>query len=134
TFSLSVAGSFTDTDHDALTFSASGLPSGLLMNATSGAISGTVATGAARSTPYAVQVSAKDAFGGSATSTFNLTVNSAPVSTGGGSSTGSASSGGGSGGGGSFDVITLLVGLGSALLALGRRLGGQRFLNVIISK
>jgi hypothetical protein len=96
------------------------------MNATSGAISGTVATGAARSAPYAVQVTAKDAFGGAATSTFDLTVNSASASTGGGSSNGNAGSGGGSGGGGSFDVITLLVGLGSSLLALARRLCGQR--------
>ena len=45
--SLNVAGNFSDPDTtNTLTFSASGLPSGLTINATTGVISGTVASNA----------------------------------------------------------------------------------------
>jgi hypothetical protein len=57
-----------------LTYSASGLPSGLAINPSSGLIAGTIADGASLTSPYTVTVSASD---GSATSsqTFAWTVN-----------------------------------------------------------
>jgi hypothetical protein len=56
-----------------LTYSATGLPSGLTINSTSGLISGTISTSAASATPYAVTVTAND---GTSTSsqTFYWTV------------------------------------------------------------
>jgi hypothetical protein len=46
----------TDADNDDLAFSASGLPPGLSIDADSGEISGTIATGAAAGSPYTVTV------------------------------------------------------------------------------
>jgi Putative Ig domain len=51
----------TDVDGDALTFSAVGLPPGLVIDKSTGLISGTVATGAAGGSPYTVIVSVRDA-------------------------------------------------------------------------
>ncbi|HEY0199051.1 MAG TPA: putative Ig domain-containing protein [Rhodanobacter sp.] len=67
---------FSDADGDALTFSASGLPSGLSINASTGVISGK-ATGIGSST---VTVTASDGRGGSVGKAFTLgVVNNAPV-------------------------------------------------------
>ena len=58
----------------AVSFSASGLPSGLTINPTSGIISGTIGASADTSSPYSVTITATDALGNSATDTFNWTV------------------------------------------------------------
>ena len=70
--------SATDVDGDALTYSATGLPPGLGVNATSGLISGTIAAGAASGSPYTVTATVADGRGGSAQRTFTWTVSLAP--------------------------------------------------------
>ncbi|HVS38569.1 MAG TPA: putative Ig domain-containing protein, partial [Gemmataceae bacterium] len=54
-----------------LTFSASGLPQGETVNASTGLISGTIPLGAESATPYTVTVTASDGAGASASQTFN---------------------------------------------------------------
>lgn len=72
-----VAGAFSDPDSgDTLTYSATGLPSGLSINATTGAITGTAATAAAATN---IVVTATDAGGLTVTDTFALAVVSAPT-------------------------------------------------------
>ncbi|MBM3273144.1 hypothetical protein FJY94_07880, partial [Candidatus Kaiserbacteria bacterium] len=78
-FSLDVQGYFADVDagsNGALTYSATGLPSGITINSSTGVISGTAS---ADRSPTSVTVTATD--GGSlfATQSFNLGVASAPV-------------------------------------------------------
>jgi hypothetical protein len=68
--SVSLQLSASDTNGSPLTYGASGLPSGLSINAATGLISGTVAAGAAANGPYAVTVSASDADGNSASQQF----------------------------------------------------------------
>ncbi len=63
----------SDAANGTLSYSATGLPSGLSINSTTGLISGTIATGADTSSPYAVTVTASDGTV-SATQTFNWTV------------------------------------------------------------
>ncbi|WP_318258739.1 putative Ig domain-containing protein [Geobacter anodireducens] len=50
----------TDPDGDALTYSATGLPAGLAINASTGAITGTIDYSAAAGSPYTVTVTATD--------------------------------------------------------------------------
>ncbi|TDU39354.1 putative secreted protein (Por secretion system target), partial [Gelidibacter sediminis] len=50
----------TDPESDALTYSAMGLPNGLTIDASTGLISGTVATGSATNSPYTVEVTVTD--------------------------------------------------------------------------
>ena len=69
TVSLQVQGS--DADGDSLSYSATGLPSGLSMSSTSGLISGTLASGSAGS--YTVTLSVSDGQA-SASASFNWTV------------------------------------------------------------
>ncbi|HZV07529.1 MAG TPA: putative Ig domain-containing protein [Gemmataceae bacterium] len=66
----------SDANNNTLTYSATGLPSGLSINSTTGLISGTIALGADSSSPYAVTVTATDSAGYSASQTFNWTVSS----------------------------------------------------------
>src|SRR5213076_455860 len=58
TISLSAAA--TDADGDPLTYEASGLPSGLSIDAATGLISGTIAAGAASGSPYSVSVTVRE--------------------------------------------------------------------------
>ena len=58
----------SDPDGDPLTYSATGLPSGLTMNVSSGLIAGTISLGAAAS--YGVTVTARDPAGQTGTTTF----------------------------------------------------------------
>ncbi len=68
----------SDPDGDPVTYSATGLPLGLTVNATSGVISGTVGASASASSPYAVTVSASDGTL-SASQTFTWTVTTGAV-------------------------------------------------------
>jgi large repetitive protein len=74
--SVPVGGNFTDLDGDVLTFSATGLPGGLSINATTGEISGTVDRSASQVSGgvYSITVTASDGNGGSVASTFSWTV------------------------------------------------------------
>ncbi len=80
TVSYPTAGGFTDIDGDTLTYSATGLPSGLAIDPASGVISGTIDRSAsqAHGGSYAVAVTATDPSNTSATQTFTLTVSNPP--------------------------------------------------------
>ena len=67
--------SATEADGDTLFYSADGLPDGLWVDPFTGVISGTVADDALQTTPYAVTVTVDDGNGGTATQTFNWSVN-----------------------------------------------------------
>ncbi|MEM7703406.1 MAG: Ig-like domain-containing protein, partial [Pseudomonadota bacterium] len=80
--SVETAGSFSDVDGDTLTFSATGLPTGLSIDSTTGEISGTIDPSASQvgSGVYEITVTADDGNGGSVSSTFDWTIaNPAPV-------------------------------------------------------
>ncbi len=83
TISVPVAGNFSDVDGNPLTFTATGLPDGLTINA-AGVISGTINRNASQPSGgiYTVTVTANDGNGGTVSSTFVWTVtNPAPVAT-----------------------------------------------------
>ncbi|MFB6287127.1 MAG: Ig-like domain-containing protein [Candidatus Bipolaricaulia bacterium] len=74
---LDVSGNFSDPDgSDTLSYSASGLPSGLSIDGATGVISGTIDSGASQNSPFSVTITAEDGNGGSASETFQWTVNS----------------------------------------------------------
>jgi VCBS repeat-containing protein len=83
--SLSVAGNFRDADGTALSYSASGLPTGLSINVNTGEITGTLGSSASKGGPnfdglYSVQVGVSDGLGGTATQTFTFAaINTLPV-------------------------------------------------------
>ncbi len=82
--SVPVASSFSDVDGDALTYSATGLPAGLSINATTGVISGTIDRSASQVNggAYTIAVTASDGRGGNVTSSFAWTVtNPGPTAT-----------------------------------------------------
>ena len=85
--SLGVAGNFNNPDNAALSYSATGLPVGLTINATTGVISGTLGSSAStqgigNTGNYSITVSASDNFGGVAAQTFAFTaINTLPVAT-----------------------------------------------------
>lgn len=99
-YSQNVAPGFSDPEGDALTFTASGLPTSLSISS-SGMISGTVTNSDVRSTPYVVSVTATDSFGDSVNSSFTLTVSAPPPPP--------SSGGGGGGAAGLFMLLLLLV-------------------------
>ena len=82
---MPVAGGFSDPDGDTLTYSASGLPSGLSINPASGVITGTLSAGASAGGPssngvYTIAVTATDSQGALVTRTFTYTVSNPPPS------------------------------------------------------
>jgi hypothetical protein len=72
TVSLAMQG--RDADHDTLTYSASGLPSGLSINTGTGVISGTLGNSADTASPYSVTVSVSDPANHTASQTFSWIV------------------------------------------------------------
>ena len=70
-----LAVSATDADGDSLTYSATGLPAGMAINATTGAISGTPTTAAT----YSSTVTVNDGKGGTASQAFSWTVTATAV-------------------------------------------------------
>ena len=82
TVSYATAGGFTDIDGDALTYTVTGLPAGLTIDATTGVISGTIDRSASQiaSGSYAIVVTARDPSNASTTQRFTLTAtNPAPT-------------------------------------------------------
>ena len=90
--SIATAQSFTDANGNALTYSATGLPKGLAIDATTGKITGTIDHDASTNAPaksgsgatlhgsYTVTVTASDGLGGSAVQTFTIdSKNQVPV-------------------------------------------------------
>ncbi|WP_169745657.1 beta strand repeat-containing protein [Sulfurovum lithotrophicum] len=78
--SVNVSGNFSDPDGDTLTYSATGLPTGLSIDPNTGVISGTIDKSASQSGPYSVTVTAKDSSNASTSETFSWTVtNPAPT-------------------------------------------------------
>ena len=81
--SLATAAYFNDPDGQSLTYSATGLPTGLTIDASTGVISGTIASGASGTTghaSYPIVVTATDPLGASVTQSFAWAVNNvAPV-------------------------------------------------------
>ena len=90
--SIATSQGFTDGNGNALSYSATGLPSGLTINAMTGAIIGTIDHDASKNAPstmgsgatltgtYSVIVTASDGLGGTATQTFTIaSTNQAPV-------------------------------------------------------
>ncbi|ARP86724.1 cadherin-like domain-containing protein [Bordetella genomosp. 9] len=82
---IDTAGAFNDPDGDTLTYTASGLPPSLSIDAQTGRITGTLGRADSQGGPdgdgaYTVTVTATDADGGSTSQTFRLTVrNPGPV-------------------------------------------------------
>lgn len=69
----------TDPDGDPLTFAATGLPPGLAIDGGTGLVSGTIAAGAAGSSPFAVSITVRDGASVDATDTFSWTVTTTPA-------------------------------------------------------
>ena len=78
--SVNLPVSASDTSGQTLSYSATGLPSGLSISATTGTITGTVASGAAASSPFTVTVTATDGTS-SGSATFTWLVSNAPIVT-----------------------------------------------------
>jgi hypothetical protein len=76
---VSLSAGATDADGDALTYGATGLPTGLSINAGTGLISGTIAVGAAAQSPFSAAVTVRQGAVPDATDTFTWSVTVAPV-------------------------------------------------------
>ena len=71
---LSLGTQAADADGDSLSYSATGLPTGLSINSSTGVISGTIANTASTSSPYSVTVTVADSYSGSANQTFDWAI------------------------------------------------------------
>src|SRR5207302_8689559 len=72
----------TDPDNDALTYSATGLPTGLSIETGTGKITGTIDYAASTGSPYNVTVTVKDPSNASASASFVWTVSNTNRETG----------------------------------------------------
>jgi hypothetical protein len=81
---ISLSAHATDPDGDPLTYAASGLPTGLSINPSTGLVSGTISTGAATGSPYPVSITVSQDGGTTvaATDTLSWTVTVPPPPTG----------------------------------------------------
>ena len=78
--SLPMAGFFNDPDGDVLTYSATGLPIGLTIDAVTGIISGALDPSASQTSPYAITVTVDDGLSSTVSTGFTLdAVNTVPV-------------------------------------------------------
>ena len=75
---IDLGGNFADPDDDSLTFTATGLPDGLVLDPATGIVSGTLDPDAASDGPYTVTVTATDPSGASLSSTFEWSVVNVP--------------------------------------------------------
>jgi CshA-type fibril repeat protein len=79
TINLDISGNFSDVEGNDLSFTATGLPPGLMID-TDGNITGTIDSSASQNGPYTVVVTVSDGNGGSVTDTFTWSVaNPAPT-------------------------------------------------------
>ena len=76
---VSLTATATDPDGDAVTYSATGLPPGIAVDPTTGAIVGTIDYSASAGSPYAVTIHAEDPGGLFAETGFTWTVTDVPV-------------------------------------------------------
>ena len=72
--SLDVSTSFSDPDLDTLTFTATGLPTGLAIDSATGVIGGTIDSSASQGSPYVATVTADDGNGGMVSESFNWAI------------------------------------------------------------
>jgi hypothetical protein len=79
--SVSITVAASDPDGDVLSYSATGLAPGLSIDASSGLINGSVATGASSGSPYHVTVKVSDPSGANTGVSFDLVIAVAPVPT-----------------------------------------------------
>ena len=77
--SVSFSSGASDPDGDALTYAATGLPPGVAIDAGSGLISGSIASGAAGSSPYSVAITVRDGATVDATDTFTWGITDTPA-------------------------------------------------------
>ena len=75
--SLQVAASDVDVPADTLSYAATGLPAGLIINTTDGLIAGTLVSTASANSPYNATITVSDGNGGSTAVNFTWTVNPA---------------------------------------------------------
>jgi hypothetical protein len=78
TIVIDTAPSFQDPDGHTMTYTVSGLPPGLAINATTGRIVGTLPSDASHGGPYVVTVRATDSTGAFVETSFTITVNNVP--------------------------------------------------------
>ncbi len=71
---------FDDPDGDTLTFTATGLPPGLVVDPASGLITGSPAPGSSYNGPYSVVITANDGHGGTVSLAFTWVINDLPAS------------------------------------------------------
>ncbi|MGI9357279.1 MAG: Ig-like domain-containing protein, partial [Rhizobiaceae bacterium] len=77
---LPMAGFFNDPDGDVLTYSATGLPAGLTIDAATGIIGGTVDSSASQTSPYAITITVDDGVSSTVSTGFTMdVVNTVPV-------------------------------------------------------
>ena len=82
TVSLDVSTAFMDTENDTLTFSATGLPTGLSIDPNTGVVSGTIGSSASQTGPFTVSITADDGNGGLVSDTFSWNVTNPPPNVG----------------------------------------------------